>query len=49
MQRVKPSKMNNKDWQFAYAKAVEACKLLRPEQSRNVKTPVFADDDEDLR
>ncbi|CAJ2650963.1 unnamed protein product [Trifolium pratense] len=39
----------NNAYQFAYAKAVEACKLLRQEQSRNVKSPVFADDDEDLR
>jgi U4/U6.U5 tri-snRNP-associated protein 1 len=47
--------MRNNAYQSAYAKADEASKLLRPEQSLNVKTgeedetPVFADDDEDLR
>lgn len=44
----------NNAYQTAYAKADEASKLLRPEQSPYVKaeedeTPVFADDDEDLR
>ncbi|CAJ2628797.1 unnamed protein product [Trifolium pratense] len=49
------AEMRNNAYQSAYAKADEASKLLRPEQSLNVKTgeedetPVFADDDEDLR
>jgi len=48
------AEMRNNAYQTAYAKADEASKLLRPEQSPYVKaeedeTPVFADDDEDLR
>ncbi|GAU21523.1 hypothetical protein TSUD_34860, partial [Trifolium subterraneum] len=49
------AEMRTNAYQSAYAKADEASKLLRPEQSLNVKTgeedepPVFADDDEDLR
>ncbi|WJX60011.1 hypothetical protein P8452_45265 [Trifolium repens] len=39
----------NNAYQSAYAKADEAVKLLRPEQYLNVETPVFVDDDEDLR
>ncbi|XP_061346512.1 SART-1 family protein DOT2 [Gastrolobium bilobum] len=48
------AEMRNNAYQSAYAKADEASKLLRLEQTLNVKreedeTPVFADDDEDLR
>nr|KYP51608.1 U4/U6.U5 tri-snRNP-associated protein 1 [Cajanus cajan] len=48
------AEMRNKAYQSAYAKADEASKLLRQEQTLNVKTeedetPVFVDDDEDLR
>ncbi|KAL2326744.1 hypothetical protein Fmac_020171 [Flemingia macrophylla] len=48
------AEMRNKAYQSAYAKADEASKLLRQEQTFNVKTeedesPVFVDDDEDLR
>jgi len=48
------AEMRSNAYQTAYAKADEASKLLRPEQSPVVKakedeTPVFADDDEDLR
>ncbi|XP_058770423.1 SART-1 family protein DOT2-like [Vicia villosa] len=48
------AEMRNNAYQSAYAKADEASKLLRPEQSLYNKTgedetPAFADDDEDLR
>ncbi|XP_027911120.1 SART-1 family protein DOT2-like [Vigna unguiculata] len=48
------SKMRSNAYQSAYAKAEEASKLLRQEQTLNVKTeedetPAFVDDDEDLR
>ncbi|XP_027353887.1 SART-1 family protein DOT2 [Abrus precatorius] len=48
------AEMRNNAYQSAYAKADEASKLLRLEQTHNVKTeedetPVFVDDDEDLR
>ncbi|CAL5208652.1 unnamed protein product [Lathyrus oleraceus] len=48
------AEMRNNAYQSAYAKADEASKLLRPEQSLYKKTeedetPAFADDDEDLR
>lgn len=48
------AEMRSNAYQSAYAKADEASKLLRLEQTHNVKTeedetPVFADDDEDLR
>ncbi|KAJ1442493.1 SNU66/SART1 family [Sesbania bispinosa] len=48
------AEMRNNAYQSAYAKADEASKLLRLEQTLNVQTeeeetPVFADDDEDLR
>ncbi|RDX92702.1 SART-1 family protein DOT2, partial [Mucuna pruriens] len=48
------TEMRNNAYQSAYAKADEASKLLRLEQTLNVKaeedeTPVFVDDDEDLR
>ncbi|XP_057453360.1 SART-1 family protein DOT2 isoform X2 [Lotus japonicus] len=48
------AEMRNNAYQSAYAKADEASKLLLLEQTINVKaeedeTPVFADDDEDLR
>ena len=48
------TEMRNNAYRSAYAKADEASKLLRPEQSMYVKigedeTPVFADDEEDLR
>lgn len=48
------AEMRNNAYQSAYAKADEASKLLRLEQSLDVKTgedetPVFVDDDEDLR
>lgn len=48
------AEMRNKAYQSAYAKADEASKLLRQEQTLDVKTeedetPVFVDDDEDLR
>lgn len=48
------AEMRNNAYQSAYAKADEASKLLRLEQTLDVKkeedeTPVFADDDEDLR
>ncbi|CAL0303627.1 unnamed protein product [Lupinus luteus] len=48
------AEMRNNAYQSAYAKADEASKLLRLQQTQKVKTeedetPVFADDDEDLR
>ncbi|XP_047154363.1 SART-1 family protein DOT2 [Vigna umbellata] len=48
------SKIRSNAYQSAYAKAEEASKLLRQEQTLNVKTeedetPAFVDDDEDLR
>ena len=48
------AEMRSNAYQSAYAKADEASKLLRLEQTLNVKTeedetPVFVDDDEDLR
>ncbi|TKY68497.1 SART-1 family protein DOT2 [Spatholobus suberectus] len=48
------AEMRNNAYQSAYAKADEASKLLRMELTQNVKTeedetPVFVDDDEDLR
>jgi len=48
------AKMRSNAYQSAYAKAEEASKLLRQEQTLNVKTdedetPAFVDDDEDLR
>ncbi|KAK7283955.1 hypothetical protein RIF29_13705 [Crotalaria pallida] len=48
------AEMRNNAYQSAYAKADEASKLLRLEQTQNVKAeedeiPAFADDDEDLR
>ncbi|KAL5061397.1 hypothetical protein RYX36_033001, partial [Vicia faba] len=48
------AEMRNNAYQSAYAKADEASKLLRPEQSlyhktREDETAAFADDDEDLR
>lgn len=48
------AEMRIKAYQSAYAKADEASKLLRQEQTLDVKTeedetPVFVDDDEDLR
>ncbi|KAL5082101.1 hypothetical protein RYX36_010522 [Vicia faba] len=48
------AEMRNNAYQSAYAKADEASKLLRPEQSLYHKTgedetAAFADDDEDLR
>ncbi|XP_014524283.1 SART-1 family protein DOT2 [Vigna radiata var. radiata] len=48
------SKIRSNAYQSAYAKAEEASKLLRQEQTFNVKTeedetPAFVDDDEDLR
>lgn len=48
------AEMRNNAYQSAYAKADEASKLLRLEQTLDIKkeedeTPVYADDDEDLR